>query len=137
MTEFMHELETRRAQYVSEVDSLRVRLEHLDSLISHVTALLDEETHSTQISPTIQSVFLSGNQPASNGHVEASQPVSEAIYTMLQQGQTRYSDMVRRIPQEFPRVQVHFLNKGVSSALNHGIKQDRIRRIRRGIYALK
>ena len=134
MTAFMQELETRLAHFVSEADGLRVRLGHLDGLISHVKALMEEEARSTK---TPLQVTLSGNQPASNGHVDASQSVWEAIYSMLQQGQTRYSDMVRRIPQEFPRVQVQFLNKGVSSALNHGIKKDQVRRVRRGIYALK
>ena len=134
MMEFMQELEARLAQFVSEADDLRVRLEHLDGLISHVKALLEEETRSAR---TPLNVTLSGNQPASNGHVDASQPVSEAIYSMLHQGQTRYSDMVRRIPQEYPRVQVQHLKKGVSSALHHGVKQDRIRRVRRGVYVLK
>ena len=138
MTEFMQELENRLAQYANEADELRSRLEWLNGLISHAQALLEEETRSAQITPSIQSVFLSGNQPASNGRVEASQPVSEAIYSMLQQGQTRYSDMVRRIPQEYPRVQVKELRKGVSSALGHGLKTGRIRRVKRGIYiALK
>ena len=123
--EFKQELEARLARFVSEADDLRVRLEQLDGLISHAKALLQEESCSTQIQPTIQSVFLSGDQP-----------VSAAIYSMLQQGQTRYSDMVRRIPQEYPRVQVQFLNKGVSNALNHGVKQNRIRRVKRGMYAL-
>ena len=135
---FMEELESHLAQFTSEADELRSRLEHVNDLISHTQALLQEESRSTGLSSTaLQFVTLSGNQPSANGHVSVGQPVSEAIYGMLQQGQTRFSDIVRRIPEEYPRIQVGHLAKGVSSALHHGIKSGRIRRIDRGIYALK
>ena len=133
--DFMQGLESRLAQYTSEADELHLRLERLDGLISHAKALLEEENRSTQMPLVIETPTLNGDQPPSNGLV--GQPVSAGVYGMLQQGTTRYSDMVRRIPQEYPRIHVQHLAKGVGSTLKHGIKTGRIRRVNRGYYALK
>ena len=127
---FKQELENHLSQYLRDADIDRTRLAQLDSLISHAQALLDEVSRPEQMPLDMETVVANGadtSQPM---------PVSEAVYSMLRQGNTRYSDMVRRIPQEFPRVQVQHLNKGISSALNHGLKAGRIRRIRRGMYVM-
>lgn len=127
---FKQELENHLSQYLRDADIVRARMAQLDSLISHAQALLEEVSRPEQMPLDLETVVANGT--------DASQPmpVSEAVYSMLRQGNTRYSDMVRRIPQEFPRIQVQHLNKGVSSALNHGIKGGRVRRLRRGMYAL-
>ena len=133
---FMQELEDRIAQYTAEAEDLRLRLEYLDGLINHAKALLEDETRSDRIPPVIQSNTLYGNQASANGHVTTNLPVSVGVYGMLQQGTTRFSDMARRMPQEYPGIQVQHLSKGISSALRHGMKTGRVKRIKRGLYSL-
>ena len=133
---FMQELEDRIAQYTAEAEDLRLRLEYLDGLINHAKALLEGETRSDRIPPVIQSNTLYGNQASANGDVTTRMPVSVGVYGMLRQGTTRFSDMARRMPQEYPRIQVQHLSKGISSALHHGMKTGRVKRVKRGLYSL-
>ena len=131
--DFVTELESRVARYREEATSLRNRLAHLDALISHGAALIDEESRQSQLPLAIESRKNNAvNHP--NGSVP--QSVSQAMYILLVKGPAKYSDMVRHIQVEYPAIQVKNVPKSLSSALRNGKQQGRVQRLKRGVYAL-
>ena len=130
---FVAEIESRSCRYMEEAADLRTRLAHLDELIAHCAALIDEESHQSQLPLAVE------NQTSSAVHqlmVVAHQSVSVAVYRILEEGPTKLSDMVRRIPTEYPRIQVKSVPKSISSTLRNGTRKGRIQRLERGVYAL-
>ena len=131
--DFVAELESRVSQYREEAAELRRRLAHLDELIAHGAALIDEESHQPQLPLVME------NQTSSPAHqLNGSSPesVSSATYKILAQGQAKYSDMIRRIKDEYPGLGVKSVPKSLSSALRTGTRKGRIQRLARGVYAL-
>ena len=132
--DFVTELETRVSRYREEAAELRRRLARLDELIAHGAALIDEESHQPQLPLAME------NQTSSPAHqLNGSSPesVSSATYKILAQGQAKFSDMIRRITDEYPGVRVKNVPKSLSSTLRIGTHRGRIQRLERGVYALK
>ena len=135
--DFMTEIESRVCRYREEADHLRTRLAHLDELIAHGTAIIDEELRQSQL-PLAMEIAVE-SQPSTHAHqLNGSSPesVSSATYRILAQGPAKYSDMARRIKDEYPGLRVKSVAKSLSSALRNGTHKGRIHRLERGVYAL-
>ena len=130
---FTLKLESRVSRYREEAADLRRRLARLEELIAHGAALIDEESHQSQLPLAVENQTSSAVHQLNGG---SPQSVSVAVYRMLAEGPTKYSDMVRRIPTEYPRIQVKSVPKSISSTLRNGMKQGRTQRLERGVYAL-
>ena len=135
--DFMAEIENRVCRYREEADHLRTRLAHLDELIAHSTALIDEELRQSQL-PLAMDMDVEGQTSSPDHQLNGSSPesVSSATYKILAQGQAKYSDLIRRITDEYPGLGVKSVPKSLSSALRNGTHKGRIQRLARGVYAL-
>ena len=125
---FRDELAARIATYTKELEPLKARLIHLESLIAHARALIEEEEQRGQLPLGIE-----------NGHnqeEEGPQPVSEAVNEVLANGPARYKEINQTIARDFPRVKVAHMEKSVSSALKWGIKKGKYVKLERGLYML-
>ena len=131
--DFVAELESRVSRYREEAADLRRRLARLDELIAHGAALIDEESHQSQLPLAVESQTSS---PAHQLNGSSPESVSSATYKILAQGPAKYSDMVRRITDEYPGLRVKNVAKSLYSALRNGTHRGRIQRLERGVYAL-
>ena len=131
--DFVTELESRVCRYREEADHLRNRLAHLDELIAHGAALIEEESRQSQLPLDME---IQTNCPANKLNGSSPESVSSATYKILGQGPAKYSDMIQRITDEYTGLRVKSVGKSLSSALRNGIQKGRIHRLKRGIYAL-
>ena len=135
--DFVAEIESRVCRYREEADHLRTRLAHLDELIAHGAALIDEESRQSQLPFAMEmAVESQTSSPAHQLNGSSPESVSSATYEILAQGSAKYSDMVRRITDEYPGVRVKSVAKSLSSTLRNGTHKGRIQRLKRGVYAL-
>ena len=133
---FQDDLVVRIDRYSTEADSLRARLAHVESLLSHAKALLDEEDRSV---PQLPLELVIGHHNVDSQALPdvpvKPQPTGEAIDAILAERQPmRFVDIHRRVSSDFPRVQVKNVPRSVYSALRYGVKAGKYIRVKEGVY---
>ncbi|MDA0265054.1 MAG: hypothetical protein O3A93_11595 [Chloroflexi bacterium] len=135
MMAFNEELQDRVAQYDAEIRSITLRLQHLQSLISHAKALLEEETRNAQYPLPVPIIEddTTGQRGSGAGETRTVPDVVREIIPA--KGVIRFNtvrDSVRATL--FPDRDPLTVGKLVAAALSREIERGNIERMGRGLY---